>query len=210
VLLERCGDVRGVAALDLACGHGVVARWLAREGAHVDAVDLSPALLEAARRIEQDAPVGIRYHLGDAANCNVLSGHRYDLVVCNFGLSDIDDLAGVCANVGRWLRPTGRFVASLLHPCFGGADDVSASWPSDGGYWDERWWRADGARSTLRQAVGANHRTMSTYINTLRLQGLVLDALDEPRPEPAWTIQRPAAALRPVYLVLTCRPLPST
>jgi SAM-dependent methyltransferase len=196
VLLERCGNVRGVAAVDLACGHGVVARRLARAGAHVDAVDLSGALLGAARLIERDAPLGILYHRGDVADSHVLPANRFDLVVCNFGLSDIDDLVGVWVNVRRWLRPTGPYVASLLHPCFAGADDVSASWPSDGSYWDERWWRADGARSTLRQTVGANHRTLSTYVNTLRMHGLVLDALDEPRPEPDWTIERPAAAVQ--------------
>lgn len=37
------GGVRGRRVLDLACGNGVVARYLAHEGATVEGVDLSPS-----------------------------------------------------------------------------------------------------------------------------------------------------------------------
>lgn len=210
VLVSRCGDVNHVDVLDLACGHGVVARLLARSGARVLGLDVSSALLVHARRIEHDDPLRIRFHEGDASDPAVLLEARFALVVCNFGLSDIDDLDGVVANIARWLTPGGRFVCSLLHPCFAGGDGASPSWPADGGYFDERWWRADGHLSTLRQAVGSNHRTLATYVNTLRAHGLVIEALDEPEAEAAWTADRPAAARQPVYLVLTCRSEPTS
>ena len=76
-------------------------------------------------------------------------------------------------------------------------------------YYDERWWRADRELSTLRREVGANHRTLSTYLNTLTGNGLQLEATAEPRPEESWTVERPEAAVQPVYLVVACRrPLP--
>ncbi len=204
-LVQRCGDVDGLDVLDLACGHGVAARLLARAGARVHGLDVSTKLLGHARRLEDDDPLGIQFHQGDASDPATLIDARFALVVCNFGLSDIDDLDGVVINVARWLQPGGRFVCSLLHPCFAGGDGASSSWPADGGYFDERWWRADGHLSTLRQVVGSNHRTLSTYVNTMRSHGLVIDALDEPMAETSWTVDRPDAARQPVYLVITCR-----
>src|SRR5262249_1736999 len=144
-------------------GHGVVARRLASAGA--DAADISNRVLTFAQQLETTRPLGIRYHHVDLTRRDALADRHFDVAVCNFGLSHIDDLDGVVANVRRWLNPRGLFVASLLHPCFGGGDDVSASWPSGQTYYDERWWQADGERSRLRHVVGANHRTLSTYTN---------------------------------------------
>ena len=110
------------------------------------------------------------------------------------GLSEIDDLDGVLATVVRCLRPGGRFVFSILHPCFPGAGDISGSWPSGGGYFDEGRWTAAGSRSTLRQQVGANHRMLSTYVVALARHGLNLDVLREPAPPAEWERSAPGAA----------------
>jgi ubiquinone/menaquinone biosynthesis C-methylase UbiE len=207
-LLDLAGPVRGQRVLDLACGHGPVSRELARRGAHVTGLDISTELVKRARDDEARAPWGITYEVGDAADPEVLDGSTFDLVTCNFGMSDIDDVDGACATVARLLRPGGRFVLSILHPCFGGTASVCGSWPSNGTYYDERWWRADRELSTLRREVGANHRTLSTYLNTLTRHGLLIEAAAEPRPEESWTVERPEAAVQPVYLVLAAhRPL---
>ena len=50
VVREALGDVRGLAALDLGCGTGRHALWLAAHGATVTAVDFSEGMLAAARR----------------------------------------------------------------------------------------------------------------------------------------------------------------
>lgn len=44
-------------ALDLACGRGTVAVWLARRGLSVDAVDVSPVALAAGRALAGGTPV---------------------------------------------------------------------------------------------------------------------------------------------------------
>ena len=199
-LLDLVGDDPGPRALDLACGHGVVARELARRGAEVTGLDVSVALLERAR---QDG-TSVDYVHGDAADAAVLAGAQFDLVVCNFGLSDIDDLDGAVRTVARVLAPGGCFVFSILHPCFAGAAAVSGSWPTDGTYHDEGWWRADGELSLLRRQVGAHHRTLSTYLNTMVRNGLAIDAVVEPPPEAAWA-ERTQAGHLPVYLVVRCR-----
>ncbi|GAA3674572.1 hypothetical protein GCM10022224_043550 [Nonomuraea antimicrobica] len=220
-LLDLVGPVAGRRVLDLACGHGRVSRELARRGAEVVGADISAALIEKARSAERATPLGIRYvhtdvttglppdaatgRAGHASGTGATTGPgAFDAVVCAFGLSDIDDLDGAVATAAAALRPGGVFVCAILHPCFPGGRGVSGSWPGDAGYHAEGWWRADGELSSLRRQVGANHRTLSTYVNTLRRHGLWTDELAEPEPAPAWAAKRPDAARHPVFLVMRC------
>jgi hypothetical protein len=101
----------------------------------------------------------------------------------------------------RELHPAGWFVFSLLHPCFPGWDsDAPSSWPSDRGYYQEGWWLADNAG--YRGRVGASHRMISTYLNSLIGHGLVLDRATEPPPGPDMEQRRPPGAVPvPFYLV---------
>jgi 2-polyprenyl-3-methyl-5-hydroxy-6-metoxy-1,4-benzoquinol methylase len=198
-LLGLLGPVTGLRVLDLACGHGRLTRELARRGASVTGVDISGKLIEKARDTEHNEPLGIQYAHADVTAPGVVTG-TFDAITCGFGLSDIDDLEAAIAAVSHALRPGGRFVFSILHPCFPGGKDISGSWPPTGRYYDEGRWVAQAAKSTLRRQVGANHRTLSTYLNTLRTHGLWLDQLAEPSPDPDWD-QAHEADRTPVHLV---------
>ncbi len=204
VLLHLAGTVEGRDVLDVACGHGRYSRELARRGGHVIGVDISTALIDAANVAEREHPLGVRYLCADVTSGSGLVAGRFDLVVCGFGLSDIDDLDGALTTVARCLRPGGRFVFSILHPCFPGAGEVSGAWPPDGSYYQEGWWRAAGARSTLRSRVGSNHRMLSTYLNALIAHGLIVDTLVEPAPPEDWRASQREAARHPVFLVAAC------
>jgi SAM-dependent methyltransferase len=203
-LLHLLGDPRGRRILDVACGHGRISRLLAGLGAEVTGVDLSAALIRKATAAEASEPLGISYLHADVSAGDWLAGPAFDSAVCNFGLSDIDDLDGALASVCRAVRPGGRFVFSILHPCFGGGRDVAGAWPADGGYYDERWWRPDNLLSGLRRQVGANHRMLSTYFNALRRHGLPADQTAEPGPAEDWAAARPDCRSQPLYLVVRC------
>jgi SAM-dependent methyltransferase len=199
-LLQMLGDVRGTRVLDAPCGEGRVGRALARGGAQVIGVDLSAVLLDKARAAEAREPLGIEYMLADVSSADALGGVRVAVVVCSFGLSDIDDLDGALETFRHVLNAAGTFVFSILHPCFPGLGSVaSSSWPP-GGYFTEGWWRADAAESDLRRAVGSNHRTLSTYLNGFRRHGFELEEFAEPPPPPEW----PATPV-PMFLVGRCR-----
>ena len=200
-LLDLAGDVGGLRLLEVACGQGRVARELARRGATLTGADISAALLAKAQAYEEAQPLGICYLNADVIAPEVLGGRRFDGVVCNYGLTDIDDLDGLLANVARWLRPGGWFAFSLLHPCFPGWDiDAPSSWAADRGYYREGWWLA--SNTGYRGRVGASHRMLSTYLNSLISHGLVLERAAEPPPGPKME-QRcpPGTALVPFYLV---------
>lgn len=205
-LLDLASEVRGLRLLDLACGQGRIARELARRGAHVVGADISEALLDKARAAENTGPLGITYLHADATSPGSLAGDIFDGVVCNFGLSDIDDLDAALATIARVLRPGGWFVFSIVHPCFPGWDaDAPSSWPPGGAYYDEGWWLA--RNPGFRGKVGANHRMLSTYLNLLVRHHLSIEEVAEPAPGPEWDARMPDADPVPVYLVALCRML---
>jgi ubiquinone/menaquinone biosynthesis C-methylase UbiE len=204
-LFDLLGDIAKQQVLDVACGHGRISRGLARKGASVTGVDVSAAMLGKAEESERKEPLGIRYLQADAASPGLLDGEQYDAAVCSMGLADIDDLDGALTNLGRLVRPGGVFAFAMLHPCFPGIEGVSAAWPSDGTYYDERYWQADASLSTLRQQVGANHRTLSTYLNTLHRHGFTLTQTAEPEPAIEPESPRKPMAKYPVFLVASFR-----
>jgi SAM-dependent methyltransferase len=204
-LLDQLGPLEGQEVLDVACGHGRISRELSRRGADVLGVDISRALITKAESAEREHPLGVRYLHADITSPDThLTPGSFDLAVCHFGLSDIDDLDLALRFVVHSLRPLGRFVFSILHPCFPGGGQVSGSWPATGSYYDEGWWAADGDLSTLRHRVGANDRTLSTYFHALRSQDLCVDALIEPAPPADWAGASAEAGRHPVFLVANC------
>lgn len=200
ILLALLAPVTGLRVLDVACGHGRTTREVARRGGDVLGVDISGNLIGKAREIERLEPLGIRYLHADITSPGVLGATGFDAAVCNYGLSDIDDLDHAIAAVGAALRPGGRFVFSILHPCFPGGRDIAGSWPAAGRYYDEERWTPRDPRSALRRRVGASHRMLSTYLNTLRENDLWLDHIAEPAPVPGWDPDHDADR-KPVHLV---------
>lgn len=205
--LRLIGDVSGLRLLDLTCGHGRLTRELARRGARVVGIDLSSALLDKARARELIDLLGITYVHGDAASPQALTGEVFDAVACSFGLLDIDDLDGAIATVARVLRVGGFFAFSMLHPCFPGsrANGADPNWPPGRSYFAEGWWRADGPPHRLRPKVGATHRMLSTYLNTLVRHALLIEEVAEPEPPRAWTERAADEDPVPIYFVARCR-----
>jgi 2-polyprenyl-3-methyl-5-hydroxy-6-metoxy-1,4-benzoquinol methylase len=196
VLLECAGDVRDIVVCDLACGEGHLTRKLAERGARVTGIDLSSNLLAHARRQSQDATItaAITYVQDDAQTLSHLSPSSYDLVVSNLAFMDIAQLEPTIDAVHRVLRQDGRFLFSLLHPCFEAPFHVPekpVEVDEQGNfvacrvmrYAEEGWWTSGG--QGIRGTHGAYHRTLSTYINTLITSGFVITHLAEPLVPPS-------------------------
>ena len=192
-LLRMAGDVRGLHVLDLACGNGYLSRRFARQGAIVTAVDANEPLIERVRYREAQESLGISYHVADAAHLDMLADGTYDLVICNMALMDIENAAGAIQEVSRVLKPRGRFVASISHPCF---DKVNTSgWDIEYIYPTTTIWRKISryreitvAELPWRKVPGKEvitydyHRPLSWYFRTLRAADLLVAALEEPEP----------------------------
>jgi SAM-dependent methyltransferase len=110
---------RGQTILDVACGNGNYARRLARAGADVVAVDFSEPFVALARRRSEG--LSINYRVCDAtdeAALLALGTHRFDSAVCSMAMMDMPTIDPLLRAMRTLLKPAGRFVFSLPHPCF--------------------------------------------------------------------------------------------
>lgn len=217
-LFALIGDIKGQHICDLACGQGVVARQLARQGGVIVGVDLSTKLLDLARQY-QDAEMqsnncttgSITYLHGNAQRLAAIEDSAFDGVVCNMALMDIPDLTAALHTVNRILRPGGWFVFSVTHPCLesvrrqtryiraadGTVEEVKS-------YFVERPWRSDNPNG-VRGRVDAHHRTLSTYVNTLLQVGLSIERLAEPQATGELAERFPIYQDFPAHLVVRSR-----
>lgn len=115
-------------AVDLACGDGRHARWLAAHGWQVSAVDFSEVAIEQARGKDSDdgRNGSVDWVVGDATTWS--PAEPADLVVIGFLHLQMDALTQVLRNAGSWLRPGGHLVylghaAENLHRGVGGPQD---------------------------------------------------------------------------------------
>jgi SAM-dependent methyltransferase len=188
----------GERLVDLGCGNGWLARRLARAGAHVLACDFSPTHLECARaRATRDAEVVYRLmDLTDEAQLASLGSHEFDAAVCNMALMDIAAITPLLQAVSRCLKPGGRFVFSIPHPCFNTngttlmaeRNDYVADGETTCGVRVTRYLSLTPARAVVVAGQASPyyyfHRPLSQLLATCFAAGFALDGLEEPAFEP--------------------------
>lgn len=114
LVLRLIGDVTGRSVLDVGCGDGKLAVELARRGAHVTAVDVSPAMIEAART--RAAAAGVRLDLRLAATQALpFAASQFDIVTAITILCFVADAKPAFAEIARVLKPGGRLVIGELN-----------------------------------------------------------------------------------------------
>lgn len=101
-------------ALDLGCGYGRTARYLAQHDWKVDAVDFVGAAVEGGRRLARQNKVShaINFHQASVTNLNFLRSGRYDLAVdigCMHSF-DSEKLIQYRDEVARLLRPAASYL----------------------------------------------------------------------------------------------------
>ncbi|MGH7822738.1 MAG: class I SAM-dependent methyltransferase, partial [Candidatus Binatia bacterium] len=179
----------GERVLDVACGQGVVCRALAESGMAVTGIDLSPGLIAAAERRNQSERLPIEYRVGDARRlAEVAEPASFDAAVCILAIQNMAPLSPVWEGCRRTLRPGGRLVVVMMHPCF--RVPQASTWG-----WDHRaeaqYRRVDrylsSSRADIRVHPGSDpsqttpsfHRPLQAYLNTMGSAGLLIDRVQE-------------------------------
>lgn len=102
----------GMRVLEIGCGTGSLALLAARAGAHLHVFDVSPGMLEVARRKVQGAELEDRIELFEmgVSGMDSLAGESFDLVVATLVFSELsgDEQRYALAQAYRVLRPGGR------------------------------------------------------------------------------------------------------
>jgi 2-polyprenyl-3-methyl-5-hydroxy-6-metoxy-1,4-benzoquinol methylase len=197
-MVERMLEIRpGERVLDLACGNGIFSRHLAGLGAYVVASDFSPKMIEYARSRTVEHAGRIEYHVADATDETQLlalagpDGGQFDAAVCNNALMDMPAIEPLYRAVAKMLRPGGRFVFSIMHPCFNGQ---SVSMQAEIAGYDARPTYSIKVSSYLSAEVTQGlaifeqprqqyywHRPLHALLSPAFSAGLLLDRLEEPK-----------------------------
>lgn len=124
VKLIEGGKVKPCRAIDLGCGAGNYAIYLATRGFDMTGIDISPAAIESARENARKRGVSCRFIVADLLG-ELSLGDSYDFAYDWEVLHHIypKDRIKYVENVRRLLRPGGKYLSvcfSESDPCFGG------------------------------------------------------------------------------------------
>lgn len=186
--------------LDAGCGTGYLSRLLAERGARVTGVDLSKRFIEIAEQYEKKKPLGIRYDRADLADLSRFPDRSFDLVVSVYVLCDARDCRKAVSEIGRVLKPGGRFIFLIEHPCFGWQAGGWERVPKDSMRNEDcLYFKVDSyfKRGTLEgqwdelPVLLAFHRPLSDYFRFLKESGFLVRDLIEARPRRKAIRERP-------------------
>lgn len=113
-------------ALDVACGPGVVVCALAKRVRHARGIDLTPAMLEQARRTQAEQSLtNVEWDQGDVTGMPYADG-SFDVVTCRFAFHHFPDPPAVLREMRRVCRAGGRVVVADSAPAAEKADAFNA------------------------------------------------------------------------------------
>ncbi|HTJ76160.1 MAG TPA: class I SAM-dependent methyltransferase [Acidimicrobiales bacterium] len=175
-----------VDVLDVGTGEGQLARVAAAAGARrVVGVDPSWGQLAAARQ----RGGGPTYLRGEAVAL-AFPAASFDAVLACLVFEHIEGMDAAIAEVGRVLRPGGRFLFFLNHPLL----QVPGSGWIDDHILEEQYWRIgpylveDVSLEEVDKDVFLPfvHRPLSRYVNAMAAAGLHIARMEEPAPPPGF------------------------
>ena len=168
--------------LDVGCGSGVLAPYIAESGATYTGIDISRQLIRQAQRYHQ--PHG-RFIVGDARELQRwIAPNSIDACAYLLSIQDMNPLHAVIDSAAKVLKMGGIMALVMTHPCF--RIPRQSGW----GYEENRklqYRRLDRYLSPLNIPMKQHkngvtisfHRPLQTYINTLGDYGLLVEKLDE-------------------------------
>lgn len=170
--------------LDLGCGYGWHAKYLADDGAsEVIAVDISSKMIATAKQLNNHPVIDYRRAAIEELK---FADNRFDLIISSLTLHYIADYEQLISNVYNWLRDGGKFIFSCEHPIFTATENQDWEYDQNGqiSHFAVDNYSYQGVRNTefLGTMMVKYHRTIATYCNTLIEAGFKLDAIIEPTP----------------------------
>ncbi len=185
-LLDLLEPQSGEHVLDIGCGPGALSPYLHERGVRYTGVDASERLLQAAREQHRDHGQFLRGDSRNLAALRELKAGMFDGATFLLSIQDMDPLREVFDSAAWAVKPGGRVVIVMTHPCF--------RIPRQSGWgWDDgrklRFRRIDRYLTSLpvpmKPYPGQNgvtrsfHRPLHEYINGMARVGLAVERMLE-------------------------------
>ena len=213
-LMELLRPGRGEEILDIGCGQGILAPFIARARGHYTGVDASVKMLRLGRRRHGREGKFVLGDAGDLAALPELQGDAFDAALFMLSIQNMEPLEDVLRSASWALKAGGRLVLLLLHPCFRLPRQSGWGWDRDRKL---QYRRVDRYKTPYflhvkvplggRKGTTVNfHRPLESYINGLADAGLLVDRIQEipvclaPRTGPRGRAEEAANREIPLFL----------
>ena len=177
-------DLKNLKVLDLGCGFGELTNYILNNGAiHVTGVDISEKMLAMAKQHPQ-----INY-LHSSMEEIQFNNNEFDVVVSSLAFHYIQDYSSLISRISKWIKPNGYLVFSTEHPVVL-SDKRQEGWIKDSNnnilHWPIDNYGEEGRRTQFWGIDGVikYHRKLSTLVNVLIQNGLIIQQIDEPESIP--------------------------
>ncbi|WP_371802168.1 class I SAM-dependent methyltransferase [Candidatus Lokiarchaeum ossiferum] len=178
----------GMKGLEVGCGEGMLARKILTDGINLDACDISPVMINHARKKESQESHHITYFVENAEHLS-FPENSYDFILAFMCLMDMDHPEKAIQEAYRVLKPGGFFQFSIVHPCFASsshrkhvrdANGVSKA-IEIGNYTSEGKVVVNWNNGSLKGTqTFHNHKMLTTWMMYGINAGFILEFLDEP------------------------------
>ena len=180
-VLGPVAGLAGAAVLEVGAGAAQCARWLAAQGAHPVAVDLSAAQLRHATRLNETSGTAVPLVQADACALPFRS-RSFDLACSAYGaVPFVTDVTVLHQEVARVLRPGGRWAFSVTHPVRWAFPDVPGpeGLTATHSYFDRTPYVETDETGTITYVE--HHRTVGDQVRSLTAAGFCVVDVVEPQ-----------------------------
>lgn len=108
ILIEQTRDITPGRALEIGCGMGANALWLAEQGWQVTAIDFSERAIESAKRLADQRGVAVEFVVADASTYQ--PSEQFDLITSFYTHLPPTSRAKMLANASKALAPGGTLL----------------------------------------------------------------------------------------------------
>jgi len=168
--------------LDAGCGSGIYSVLLTKKDGEVIGVDISKKMIEIATR-QTPKGLNIKYLVSGLYDLP-FKNESFDIIVCNYVLENVEDLAKVFEQFFKVLTKKGVCIISLSHFMRGNSTPTIKDNK-------EQWVVENYFNTELRKSnfgggmiVPKYRRTLQNYVDDLSKVGFVIERILEPQPIP--------------------------
>jgi SAM-dependent methyltransferase len=181
----------GMKVLDIACGPGYFSRELLRAGATVTGADISAEFVAAAEAAVAELGGAVaarsRFFVAPSHQLAEAADRSFDVAIIVLAIQNIEKAAETIAEAGRKLKPGGRLLLVLNHPCFRMPRGSAWGWDEAG----KQYRRVDRYLSEWKVGLQAHpgsdpkaltvsfHRPIQYYFKCLTKAGFLTRAVEE-------------------------------